>query len=57
MEAQQGFWVVDVENEGRAVDIAAQISEASDAPFEVRECADAPPDGAPPAPGRRRPPV
>jgi len=41
MEAQQGFWVVDVENEGRAVDIAAQISEASDAPFEVRECASA----------------
>jgi len=46
MEALQGFWIVDVENEGRAVDIAAQISEAADAPIEVRECADAPPDDA-----------
>lgn len=46
MEALQGFWVVDVENEGRAVDIAAQISEAADTRIEVRECADAPPDDA-----------
>ncbi len=43
MEALQGFWVVDVENETRAVDIAAQISEAADTRIEVRECADAPP--------------
>ncbi len=43
MEALQGFWVVDVENESRAVDIAAQISEAADTRIEVRECADAPP--------------
>lgn len=46
-EALAGFWVVDVENESRAVEIAAQISEAADAPIEVRECADAPPDDAP----------
>ncbi len=43
MEALQGFWVVDVENESRAVDIAAQISEAADTRIEARECADAPP--------------
>ena len=39
-----GFWVVDVEDEARAVEIAAQISRAADAPIEVRQCMDAPPD-------------
>jgi hypothetical protein len=39
--------VVDVENEeneARAVEIAARISQAADAPIEVRQCMDAPPD-------------
>ena len=39
-----GFWVVDVENEARAVEIAARISQDADAPIEVRQCMDAPPD-------------
>ncbi len=39
-----GFWVVDVQDEARAIEIAAQISEAADAPIEVRHCMDAPPD-------------
>src|SRR5512132_3351445 len=43
-ESLVGFWVVDVENEARAVEIAARISRAADAPIEVRQCMDAPPD-------------
>jgi hypothetical protein len=39
-----GFWVVDVEDEARAIEIASQISRAADAPIEVRQCMDAPPD-------------
>jgi hypothetical protein len=39
-----GFWIVDVEDEARAIEIAARISEAADAPIEVRQCMDAPPD-------------
>jgi hypothetical protein len=39
-----GFWVVDVENEARAVEIATRISQAADGPIEVRRCMDAPPD-------------
>jgi hypothetical protein len=39
-----GFWIVDVEGEARAIEIAARISEAADAPIEVRQCLDAPPD-------------
>src|SRR5215212_8739606 len=42
-ESLVGFWVVDVENEARAVEIAARISQAADAPIEVRQCMDAPP--------------
>lgn len=37
-----GFWIVDVANEARAVEIAARISEAADAPIEVRMAMDAP---------------
>ena len=43
-ESLVGFWVVDVENEARAVEIAARISRAADAAIEVRQCMDAPPD-------------
>jgi hypothetical protein len=39
-----GFWVVDVKDEARAIEIAAQISGAADAAIEVRQCMDAPPD-------------
>jgi hypothetical protein len=39
-----GFWVVDVKDEARAIEIAAQISRAADAAIEVRQCMDAPPD-------------
>ena len=39
-----GFWVVDVTDEARAIEIAAQISGAADAAIEVRPCMDAPPD-------------
>ena len=43
-ESLAGFWVVDVENEARAVEIAARISQAADGPIEARQCMDAPPD-------------
>jgi hypothetical protein len=43
-ESLAGFWVVDVDREARAIEIAARISEAADAAIEVRECMDAPPD-------------
>jgi hypothetical protein len=39
-----GFWIVDVESEARAIEIATRISEAADAAIEVRQCLDAPPD-------------
>jgi hypothetical protein len=38
-----GFWIVDVRDEARAIEIAAQISQAADAAIEVRQCMDAPP--------------
>ena len=43
-ESLAGFWIVDVESEARAIEIAARISEAADAAIEVRQCMDAPPD-------------
>jgi hypothetical protein len=39
-----GFWIVDVDSEARAIEIATRISEAADAAIEVRQCLDAPPD-------------
>jgi hypothetical protein len=39
-----GFWIVDVRDEARAIEIATQISRAGDATIEVRQCMDAPPD-------------
>ena len=38
-----GFWVVDVRDEARAIEIATQISQAAVAAIEVRQCMDAPP--------------
>ena len=43
-ESLAGFWVVDVESEARAIEIATKISGAAEAPIEVRQCMDAPPD-------------
>jgi len=43
-ESLAGFWIVDVESEARAIEIATRISEAADAAIEVRQCLDAPPD-------------
>jgi hypothetical protein len=43
-ESLAGFWILDVESEARAIEIAAQIGEAAEAAIEVRECMDAPPD-------------
>lgn len=43
-ESLAGFWIVDVADEARALEIAAQISAAAEAPIEVRACLDAPPD-------------
>jgi hypothetical protein len=43
-ESLAGFWIVDVESEARAIEIAAQIGEAAEAAIEVGECMDAPPD-------------
>jgi hypothetical protein len=43
-ESLAGFWIVDVRDEARAIEIAGRISEAADAPIEVRQCMDAPPD-------------
>jgi hypothetical protein len=43
-ESLAGFWVVDVESEARAIEIATKISAAAEAPMEVRQCMDAPPD-------------
>jgi hypothetical protein len=50
-ESLVGFWVVEVEDEARAVELAAQISRAADAPIEVRQCMDAPPDDVMEQPG------
>src|ERR671918_375920 len=41
--ALAGFWIVDVADEARAIAIAGRISEAAEAPIEVRACMDAPP--------------
>jgi hypothetical protein len=43
-ESLAGFWIVDVDSEARAIEIATRISEAADTAIEVRECLDAPPD-------------
>ena len=42
-DALSGFWIVDVADEARAIEIAGRISEAAEASIEVRACLDAPP--------------
>ncbi len=43
-ESLVGFWIVDVENEARAIAIAARIVDFVKVPIEVRRVMDAPPD-------------
>jgi hypothetical protein len=43
-EALVGYWIVDVENEARAIAIASKIVDFVKQPIEVRQIMDAPPD-------------
>lgn len=43
-ESLAGFWVVDVDSEARAIEIANRIATAAESAIEVRACMDAPPD-------------
>jgi hypothetical protein len=43
-EALAGFWIVDVENEARALEIASRVVAYIECPVEVRQVADRPPD-------------
>lgn len=43
-ESLAGFWVVDVENHARVIEIASQVVAVIEGPVEVREVLDAPPD-------------
>jgi hypothetical protein len=43
-ESLVGYWIVDVETERRAIDIAARIVAFVKVPIEVRRVMDAPPD-------------
>ena len=43
-ESLAGFWVVDVESEARVIEITSRIVEVIEAPVEIREAMDAPPD-------------
>lgn len=43
-ESLVGYWIVDVENEARAIEIASRIVDFVKVPIEVRPVMDAPPD-------------
>lgn len=43
-ESLVGYWIVDVESEARAIEIASKIVAFVKAPIEVRRVMDAPPD-------------
>ena len=43
-EALAGFWIVDVENEARAIEIASRVVAFIECPVELRQIADRPPD-------------
>ncbi|HVD47795.1 MAG TPA: YciI family protein [Candidatus Limnocylindria bacterium] len=43
-ESLVGYWIVDVENEARAIEIASRIVDFIKQPIEVRQVMDAPPD-------------
>jgi hypothetical protein len=43
-ESMAGYWVVDVENEARALELASQVVAYTHGPIEVRQIMDAPPE-------------
>ena len=43
-ESLVGYWIVDVENEARAIEIASRIVDFVKVPIEVRQVMDAPPE-------------
>ncbi|MBA2308131.1 MAG: hypothetical protein H0W01_02245 [Pseudonocardiales bacterium] len=43
-ESLAGYWIVDVESEKRALEIATHIVDFTHGPLEVRQIADAPPE-------------
>lgn len=43
-ESLAGFWIVDVEDEARALEIASEVVAFTHEPIEVRQVADAPPE-------------
>ena len=43
-ESLAGYWLVDVEDEARAIEIAARVVDFTKEPLEVRQVMDAPPD-------------
>ena len=46
-ESLVGFWMVDVESEARALNIASKIVKVIEEPVEVRRVGDAPPEPSP----------
>jgi hypothetical protein len=43
-ESLAGYWIVDVENEARAIDIAKYVVAYTEGPIEVRQVGDRPPE-------------
>jgi hypothetical protein len=43
-ESLAGYWIVDVENEARAIELASRVVAFTHGPIEVRQIADAPPE-------------
>jgi hypothetical protein len=43
-ESLAGYWLVDVEDEARALEIASKVVSFTEEPLEVRQVADAPPE-------------
>jgi hypothetical protein len=43
-ESVVGYWIVDVENEARAIEIASKVVAHTKEPIEVRQVMDAPPE-------------
>jgi len=43
-ESLAGYWIVDVENEARAIEIASRVVAFIEGPIEVRQVMDAPPE-------------
>jgi hypothetical protein len=43
-ESLAGYWIVDVEHEARAIEIASRVVAFVECPIEIRQIGDAPPD-------------